>query len=301
MFLFSFLWRVPRRLLLKGPPTALGAGDEDAFTRTNRASFDRAARWRRMLLDWRATYTEMGTVVMVATVVEGMWQLCVHGWSRALHLTIALGVGRGMALAVLGLIIGTQALSCATLLVPALYNRSGSVLPSAALVATLWFEALVFGDLNDRTTQGRCACLTAAAFMLAIFRFDRQARNARDQLPTSGVLLSVEAMVRSLCTRARTGLALPSIAIALFAWATVSNAFWHSHGATYEWQRARCQAGLSATALCLLLAGQDTAAHVLIGDGLERVYDWCMCRKEDLLGEGGLSRRERHLGAKKSL
>lgn len=297
LFLFSFLWRLPRRLLLTAPPAALG--DDDVPRR--RVSFDRVARWRAMLLDWRATYTELGTLAMAAAVVEGTWQLGAHGFSRALHLTLALGVGRGTALAVLGLIVCTQALSCVTLLLPVLYNRSGSVVPSAALVSTLWFEALVFGDLRDRTAQGRCACLTATAFMLALFRFDRQARNARDQLPTSGAFLSIEAMVRSLCTQARTGLLLPPAALGLFVWATGWNAFWRSHGAKYEWERARCQAGLSAAALCLLLSGQDTAAHVVIGDRLERVYDWLMCKKESLLGEGVEARQRRHLGAKKTL
>lgn len=295
----SMLCSVPRRLLLNAPTAALDA-DEDERPR-RRVSFDRVARWRSMLLDWRAVYTEAGTVVMALVVVEGTWQLGIHTWSRSLHLTLALGVGRGTALVTLGLIVGAQGLAVATLLLPALYNRAGSVVPAAALVATLWFEALVFGDLSDRATQARGTGLTATALMLAIFRFDRQARNARDQLPTSGVLLGIEATVRSMCTRARTGLLLPPVAAGLLVWALGWNAFWRSHGARYEWERARCQAGLSTAALCLLLSGQDTAAHVVIGDRLERAYDWCMCKKERLLGEGDAARRERHLGAKKSL
>lgn len=300
ILLFSMAWSLPRRLLLTGPPAALGADDE-VERPSRRVSFDRVACWRAMLLDWRALYTDAGTVVMALVVAESTWQLAVHAWSRSLHLTLALGVGRGTALAALGVIVATQALSVATLLLPALYNRAGSVVPGAALVATLWFEALVFGDLSDRATQGRGACLTATAFMLAIFRFDRQARNARDQLPTSGVLLGIEAVVRSMCTQARTGLLLPPVAAGLLVWALGWNAYWRRHGAQYEWERARCQTGLSATALCLLLSGQDTAAHVVIGDRLERVYDWVLCKKEDLLGEGTEARRGRHLGAKKSL
>lgn len=291
----SVIWGVPR-LLLDAPAAVLDAEDD---RQRRRALSDRMARWKptRHL---QAVHTDAGTVVMALVVAEGAWQLCIHAWSRSLHLTLALGVGRGTALAVLGLIVAAQTLSVAILLLPALYTRSGSMVPSAALAAALWLEALVFGDLSDRATQARGACLTATACMLAIFRFDQQARTARDQLPASNMLLGIEATVRSVCTRVHTGLLLPPIAVGLFVWAVAWNSFWNRHAALYEWERARCQSGLSMAALSLLLAGQDTASHVVCGDRLEKVFHWILCKKDDLIG-GHAERREGLLGAKKSL
>lgn len=300
LLLVSQVFYLPRRRLSL-PAVALEPKREEERSQRRVCFADRIARLRPMLLDWRSTYTDAGTATMVAVVSESAWQLAVHAWSRSLHLTLALGVGRGTALTVLGIIVGTQVVSCATLMLPSLYNRVGSVIPSAALVTTLWFETLVFGDLQDRAAQARGACLTATALMLAIFRFDRHARNTRDQLPTSGVLLGIEAAVRSMCTRVRTGLVLPPLAAGLLLWATGWNAFWRSSGVRYEYERARFHTSLSAAALCMLLSGQDSKAHIVIGDRLERLYDFCMCHKENLLGEGLSARRNRHLGAKKSL
>lgn len=302
LLLVSQLFYLPRRRLLHTVPAVALETERKEVRLRRRACFaDQIVAWLSMLLDWRSTYTDVGTATMVAVVSESTWQMTVHAWSRSLHLQIALGVGRGTALAALGVIVGAQALSCATLLLPSLYNRVGSVIPGAALVTTLWFEALVFGDLGDHAAQARDACLTATALMLGIFRFDRRARCVRDQLPTDGAILGIEAAVRSACTRAHTGVFLPPLATGLLFWAVGWNAFWRSSGVRYEYERSRCHAGLAAAALCMLLSGQDSKAHLVIGDRLERLYDYCMRRKENLLGEGLPARRDGHIGTKKSL
>ncbi len=238
-----------------------------------------------MLVDLRSFYTETGILAMLLIVSGGAWELARHGFERALHLTLAIGLGKGLALAALALIVLAQMGSCATLVLSPLYNRSGSIVPSAILAAALWLEALVFGDLSDIAAQARCSCLTASACLLAIFRYDRHARNARDQIPTSGVLLAIEATTRNLCTQLKTGIVMPPMALFFLVWALGWNAFWCETGVMREYKKGWWVAALSASALCLLLSGQDTKAHIVLGDHVEKMYDWWAKRKERLLGE----------------
>ena len=239
-----------------------------------------------MIADPRAVYTELGTAVLIMLVASGAWRLATHAFEFALHLTLALGLARPTALASLALIVVAQLGACVVLMAAPLYNRIGSVAPSALLTATLWFEALVFGDTSDAATQAKCICLTATAFLLAIFRYDRQARNARDQIPSSGVLLSIEAAIKATCTRLMAGFLLPPTAVALMVWTLGWNAFWRESGVMREYRAGWCRAGLSAIALCLILSGQDAKAHVVLGEQAERAFDLWAKRRERLLGEG---------------
>jgi len=253
---------------------------------------------RSMLADWRWVWTEVGTCLMVACVSESMYQMGSHSIGRAVHIHLALGFSKGFALMLIWVIIVAQAAASVALLVPTIYFVTGAIAPSATLAGTLWFEALVFGDVTDPLSTVRSVALTLTAVMLALFRFDRQARNAMEQLPTSGVLLSIEARVRKASTAARTGLVCPCVGTCLLCWALYQNPYWRSHGISYEWQRGKFHAAAATSALLFLTAGQDTKAHVVLGDRLERLYDKMMKRKEELLGE---PRGERPLGSKKAL
>ena len=221
--------------------------------------------------DWKAIWTETGTVGLVVCILEGILQMLLHSFSRAVHLHLVLGVSKGFALLLISMILLFQLAACATLLVPTLYFTTGTIAPSAVLVATVWFEALVFGDATDRMMMVRTLCLTATAVMLALFRFDRQARNSAQQLPTSDALLGLEATVRRACTAARTGLMLPPTAGALVLWSFYANAFWRTHGILFEWYRGRFQVGLALASLFFLLAGQDTKAQGWVSCVIERI------------------------------
>ena len=249
-----------------------------------------------MLADWRWIWTELGTVMMLACVAESMYQMGAHSLSRALHLHLALGLSKGLGLLLIWVIIVAQAAAGGALMVPKIYLITGAIPPSAVLASTLWFEALVFGDMADPASAVRSVALTLTATMLALFRFDRQARNAMEQLPTNGTLLAVEAQVRKVCTAIHTGVVLPLLSTGLLGWALWHNAYWRASGMTYEWKRGKFHASVAMAALGFLTAGQDTKAHVLLGDRLERLYDKAMKRKEDLLGH---PRASRPLGAKK--
>jgi hypothetical protein len=254
-------------------------------------------RWR-MGGDWRWLLTETGTALLVLCVAESGWQTFGHSFERALHLHLALGISRGFALVLIAAVLGAQTLGCLSLLVPQIYLKTGAILPSSVLAATLWFETLLFGDLGDQATVARSASLTAAAVMLALFRFDRQARNAQQQIPTSDTLLNIEAAIRRVCTRSMTGMVLPPLALLLLAWSVAKNPYWHAHGIVYEWYRGRLQAGVASSSLLFLVAGQDTKAAVHAADRWERARDWFQGRKELLLGQPPAFRP---MGRKKSL
>ena len=152
-----------------------------------------------MLTDWRWVWTEIGTVIMVLCVSESGYQMVRHSFERAILIHHALGFSKGFALVLIGMVCAAKAAASMALLTPVIYMTTGAIAPSAVLAATLWFEALLFGDMADSMAIIRCVSLTATALMLALFRFDRQARNAMAQLPTSGVLLGIEARVRKVC------------------------------------------------------------------------------------------------------
>jgi len=292
--------RQPARLALTNnaqPPLDSDPGcSSDPLPRRSRTrfSFDVA----RMLADWRWVWTELGTALMVLSVAESGWAMFTGSYQRAIHLHHLLGVSRGLALVFIAAILLAQLTSCVTLMVPTIYLTTGTIAPGAALVGTLWFEALLFGDMADTAHVVRCACLTATAVMLALFRFDRQARNAAAQLPTSGALLAAESRIRRTCTSLRTGVLFPPVALVTLLLAVHKNPFWSAKGILFEWYHGRFQMAVGFAALMLLLAGQDTRAHVVVGERLERIYDWCMKHKEDVLGQ---PRAARWLGAKKAL
>ena len=251
-----------------------------------------------MLADWHRAWTEIGTALMAGGVSESAYQMTSHSFERSVHVHLALGFSKGLSLIFIVMVVLAQAASCVNLLVPTIYHTTGSIAPSTVLATTLWFEALLFGDMTDTATLVRTACMTLTAVMLALFRFDRQARNSMDQLPTSGTLLSIESHVRKLCTAARSGLVCPPLALVILTYNFYGNPFWRSHGIVYEWYHSRFQTGVAMAALLFLIAGQDTRAHLAIGSTLERCYDRLMIYKEDLLGE---PRVTRWLGAKKAL
>lgn len=276
---------------------SLGVGVEEADLHSQRRVV--------MRVDWRWLWTECATAAMTLCVAESATQMIVYSFARATHVHLALGLSKGFALLIITLIVVAQIVASVALLLPAIYLKTGSVVPSGALALTLWFEACVFGDATDTAFILRSASLTATACMLALFRFDRQARNAMAQLPTSGTLLNIEATVRRGSTAACTGLVCPPCAIIVTLWAVWANPFWRTSGILYEWYRGRFQAGLAISSLLFVLGAQDTRAHTWLRwaterlfDKTERVVDFVLRRKDTLLGQQSPFRP---IGRKKNL
>jgi len=252
-----------------------------------------------MGVDWRWLWTEVGTVLMVIGVAESSMQMFRHSFERAVHLHLALGFSKGLGLMIICLIVIAQVAACANLMAPVLYLTTGSIAPSTVLAVTLWFETLVFGDMNDTATLVRSISLTGTALMLALCRYDRQARNLMSQLPASGALLNIESNIRKLCTAMRTGIVLPPAGfIALFC-AFYCNPFWRTHGILYEWYRGRFEACIASASLLFLIGGQDSRHNLFLGLNMQRfekrmemVTDWVLRRKATVLGQSYQGRKK---------
>ena len=277
--------------------------------RLRSAQLIRATRFS-MGVDWRWLWTELGTMLMVIGVAESSIQMFRHSFERAVHIHLALGFSKGFGLMLICLIVLAQVAACVNLMTPLFYLTTGCVVPSSILAATLWFEALVFGDMNDTATLVRSVSLTGTAVMLALCRYDRQARNLMSQLPASGIMLSLESHIRKACTMARTGLFLPPTGFGVLIGAVYCNPFWKTHGILYEWYRGRFQAAIALASLLFLVGGQDTRQtqynlhdlyNLLLGWDSELVrrrwekgVDWMRRRKAKLL-------RQPYDGRKKGL
>lgn len=251
-----------------------------------------------MLVGLKRVWTEVGTAGMALSIADGTWQLLANSVERTTHLHHALGVSKGTSLALICGISVAQTLGGASLLTPAVYERVGAVAPSAIITGALWAETWIFGDTTDVVTFVRSAALTLTLGMLALFRVDRQARNARLQIPTNDHLLAIESKVKKVCTDARVGIVFPPLSLLLVALCVSHCAFWRAHGLEYEWKRARFHAIVSTAALMLVSAGQDGRAHNLIEERLERLHGYLMRRKEHVLGQPTVFRP---LGRKKAL
>ena len=249
--------------------------------------------------DWRWALTEIGTFLMIACVVESMYQMGNNSINRALHIHFVLGFSRGFGMLLIWVIVAAQAAASVALLVPSVYHATGAIAPSTVLACTLWFESLVLGDATDPASLLRAVALTLTSGMLALFRFDRQARNSREQVPTSGTLLGIEARVRGVCTSMKLGIACPPLSCMFLLWALWCHPYWRSAPMLYEYQRSRFHMAFSTAALCFLAAGQDTKAYVLLEERLERLHEKLLQRREDFLGNPRV--RGFSLGAKKSL
>ena len=94
-----------------------------------------------MIADWRWVWTEAGTLLMVLSVAESGWLMFTDSYQRAVHIHHLLGLSRGAALMAISAILLAQLAACVTLMVPTIYLTTGTITPSAVLVATLWFEA----------------------------------------------------------------------------------------------------------------------------------------------------------------
>ena len=249
--------------------------------------------------DYRWVLTEIGTFLMIACVVESMYQMGNNSTSRALHIHFMLGFSRGFGLVLICVIVLAQACASVALLVPSVYYVTGAITPSVILACTLWFESLVLGDATDPASFMRAVALTLTSGMLALFRFDRQARNSREQVPTSGTLLGIEARVRNICTMLKLGIACPPLACVFLLWANWYHAYWRATPMLHEYQRSRFHMSFSTAALCFLAAGQDTKAYVWLEERFERLHEKFLQRREDFIANPRV--RGFSLGAKKSI
>lgn len=210
-------------------------------------------------LPLRALYTELAVGVLCVSVAEQLARHAVNAFQRATHLHLTFGCSRGAGVLAVILLVGTQAAAAAALLLPKFYLVLGAVAPSAILSGAVWTDALLFEDLfGDRVVLIKCIVFSATAALIALFRFDRRARNAQLMVPTSSSMLAVERSMQRACTALRTASYCPVVAAVLIFWCTFCNNFWWRQRFDREYHRSRWHISLAMAALFLLQAAQDT-------------------------------------------
>ena len=143
---------------------------------------------------------------MVVGVVESVVHAARTVLPRGIHLARVLGIARGAAATLLLLVGALQMGACASLLLPPVYRELGAMAPAAALAVTLWLERALMGADGDGVVTAALVLQTMALALLALFRVDRQARNAALGVPTDSRVLQLEGWVRAASgARARDG------------------------------------------------------------------------------------------------
>lgn len=238
----------------------------------------RLAPWRRLGAA-RSLRLEAGTALVAAGVAEAVVHNACTVLPRGAHLALVLGLSPGAAATLLLLVGALQLAACAALLVPPVYRELGATAPTAGVAASLWLERALLGADGDGAVTAALALQTAALALLALFRVDRQARNAALGVPTDSRLLQLESAVRAASTRARARWAAPAAALLLLGSACAHDAFWRASKLDYERARSRFHAKTAAAAVALLLAAQDVRPRPYAfdadgGGAWGRVWGW---------------------------
>ena len=217
----------------------------------------RRARVALLEADFSALATHAGTLLVVLLFLDEIFRRLGSLSSHADFLRAVLRCGDGGAMLLLALLTASQLAACATLVVPRLYLRLGTMLPSAALGATALAELLVYGGFMDLEILLRVLVVEACLALLALVRRDAEARALAVGVPLSGRALAAEAVVRKRCTRARAALASPPLASLLMLRSLCAHRFWAASGAQREMQRNSFALSVAWCALLFMAAGQD--------------------------------------------
>ena len=202
--------------------------------------------------------TDAGTLVAVSCVLHTVWQSATASVPRALLLHATAGLSKALSLIVLNFLTIGQLFSCIILLVPLFYHTIGLVIPCILLGTSLVFHAAMFELLRSWVVFLRILALLISFVFLATVRYDRGARNASQQLPTSDWILNWEDGLRRYCGRVRVGLWGWPLAMAQAVLALVScGRYAWSTGARAEVVGDILQLRLAFLSLTLLLVAQD--------------------------------------------
>jgi hypothetical protein len=192
--------------------------------------------------------------------------------SHRLYLNAILGFGSGVSVALLIVLSLAQIVSCVVLVVPSLYNRMGTAVPSVALGSTLALEMLLYHGFNDNELTYKAFLIEAALFLIGIFRNHRKAASEAIGVPLHGRLLAVEAHVRKACTKIRAGLVFPPICFVVCLRAIIKYNFWSYTGTAFEINRTSFCTSIAQSAVMMLLSSQDRSPTVHILDNTRLMF-----------------------------
>ncbi len=204
-------------------------------------------------------------MVCLLFVEEARVRLC-SLTAHAIFLTAVLGIGRGLGRVLLCTLSLAQVSCCATLLLPALYNRLGTWIPSASLGSTLLFEFVIYGGYKDGDSVVRFVSISLSLVMIALFRGDARARTTALGEPVVATALAIEAMIRKACTKCHTSIVLTPILVSMMLHVFLFRRYWWFTGSEYELRRARFSTGMSKCSLLAFLIGQDRSPSYYILD-----------------------------------
>ena len=213
--------------------------------------------------------TDLATVCAVMCVLQTAWLSATASIPRAVLLHATTGLSKALSLILLNFLTIAQLFSCIILLVPILYLTIGLVVPSALLATSLVFHAFMFEVLSSALVFVRVCALVISFVFFATVRYDRSARNASQQLPTSDWILNWEEGLRRWCAKWKTGMWGLPLAVGGVGSVLVSYVqYGKSHGARTELAGDVLQLKLSVLSLLLLLISQDRKTFQQVQDVL---------------------------------
>ncbi len=225
----------------------------------------------------RDFYTESAVVLLVAEVGEQLTRHASNAFSRAQFLHLTLGCSKGVGALMVFMLVLLQMCAAVSLLVPRLYLLCGVVVPAAILSTLVWCEAIFLEDVRNNAVLAHAIIFSATSALVALFRYDRRARNIQLQVPNSSYLLTIENVVKRACTAVHTRLYCPPMATCVLLHTLLISRFTNGnlHALEREYARATWSLGMAAAALLLLLGAQDTRRSQLwrLHDALARFVD----------------------------
>tara|TARA_B110000902_G_C14192713_1_gene544782 strand:+ start:463 stop:1260 length:798 start_codon:yes stop_codon:yes gene_type:complete len=227
------------------------------------------------MIPLRARVNDVGSVFLVLCTMVDTLETMLHAFERSHHVHIVFGVSRGTALGALGVVTAVQMAAQIALLFNRFFFAIGAILPSTTLAALVWAQAFVLGELSDSAVLVWCAAVSAGAAVIALFRYDRQARASLEQVPVDQRLFLFETKINEICSRLRTGLVLTPTSVALFFYAIVVHPFWSTTSAAHEYHQARFRACMALSAVSLLIGAQDVASFVFLRDRFSQWSEEC--------------------------
>lgn len=209
---------------------------------------------------------DTGTCIVALLFLDEVRRRIKHFVSHYIYITAVLGCGNGASVVLLTLLSVAQFASCMILVLPSLYRRMGTAIPSLALGSTAVVELVLYHGFRDWEILFKVCVLEVCLFMVALLRRDAKARSQAIGIPVTGMALSIEAYIRKQCTLVHTALVCPTLATIVFAWAFTFYRFWKDSGTTFEMQRTSFTLCMSKCGLLALLAGQDRSESYYIWD-----------------------------------
>jgi hypothetical protein len=207
--------------------------------------------------DFSKLCVDVGVWVVAKVFIEEVYQRVVNFGSHKLYLNAVLGCGSGASIALLMCLTIGQLISCGTLVIPLLFQRLGTAVPSLALETTILIEMALYHGFADKQLCIKSIFLSLALLIVGLLRGKQRARHYAIGTPLHGAHLSMEAAVRKTCSRLKTGTLLPPICLLVVLRAFTFNCYWRHTGTLFEIERTNFLTLASACAVLLLVAGQD--------------------------------------------